>query len=155
MLFFVNLSANPQVKHHVRRLSKNGVSLVIKTVDGVLTEGVVSELFDIYAEDVRILPAEAHDLFDEHTKYAGKGSAAVSCDGTFSSIASAINGAKSLNERIKMGCIMEIFGIGLGVLLVFIFALFRNYALLNGFWIALYNAVWLILTVAVQAIRRI
>lgn len=155
MLFFVNLSANPQVKHHVRRLSKNGVSLVIKTVDGVLTEGVVSELFDIYAEDVRILPAEAHDLFDEHTKYAGKGSAAVSCDGTFSSFASAINGAKSLNERIKMGCIMEIFGIGLGVLLVFIFALFRNYALLNGFWIALYNAVWLILTVAVQAIRRI
>ena len=155
MLFFVNLSANPQVKHHVRRLSKNGVSLVIKTVDGVLTEGVVSELFDIYAEDVRILPAEAHDLFDEHTKYAGKGSAAVSCDGTFSSFASAINGAKSLNERIKMGCIMEIFGMGLGVLLVFIFALFRNYALLNGFWIALYNAVWLILTVAVQAIRRI
>ena len=155
MLFFVSLSANPQVKHHVRRLSKNGVSLVIKTVDGVLTEGVVSELFDIYAEDVRILPAEAHDLFDEHTKYAGKGSAAVSCDGTFSSLASAINGAKSLNERIKMGCIMEIFGIGLGVLLVFIFALFRNYALLNGFWIAIYNAVWLVLTIAVQAIRRI
>ena len=155
MLFFVSLSANPQVKHHVRRLSKNGVSLVIKTVDGVLSEGVVSELFDIYAEDVRILPAEAHDLFDEHTKYAGKGSAAVSCDGTFSSLASAINGAKSLNERIKMGCIMEIFGIGLGVLLVFIFALFRNYALLNGFWIAIYNAVWLVLTIAVQAIRRI
>ncbi|MGN1340019.1 MAG: hypothetical protein ACI4WS_06975 [Oscillospiraceae bacterium] len=155
MLFFVNLSANPQVKNHVRRLSKNGVSLIIKTVDGVLTEGVVSELFDIYAEDVKILPAESHDLFEEHTKYAGKGSAAVSCDGTFSSLASAINGAKSLNERIKMGCIMEIFGVGLGVLLVFIFALFRNYSLLNSFWIAIYNAVWLILTVAVQAIKRI
>lgn len=155
MLFFVSLSANPQVKNHVRRLSKNGVSLVIKTVDGALTEGVVSELFDIYAEDVRILPAEAHDLFDEHTKYAGKGSAAVSCDGTFSSLASAISGAKALNERIKMGCIMEIFGIAMGVLLVFIFAAFRNYSLLNGFWIAIYNAVWLILTVAVQAFRRI
>ena len=155
MLFFVNLSANPQVKNHVRRLSKNGVSLIIKTVDGVLTEGVVSELFDIYAEDVKILPAESHDLFDEHTKYAGKGSAAVSCDGTFSSLASAISGAKSLNERIKMGCIMEIFGVGLGVLLVFIFAMFRNYALLNGFYIAIYNAVWLVLTIAVQAIRRI
>ncbi len=155
MLFFVCLSANPQVKSHVRRLSANGVSLVIKTVDGVLTEGAVSELFDIYAENVRILPAEAHDLFDEHTKYAGKGSAAVSCDGTFSALASAINGAKRLNERIKMGCIMEIFGIALGILLIFIFAAFRNYALLNGFWIAAYNAVWLILTVIVQAFRRI
>lgn len=41
---------------------------------------------------------------------------------------------------------MEIFGIALGVLLVFIFAIFRNYSLLNGFWIAGYNIVWVYLT---------
>lgn len=155
MLFFVTLSANPQVKNHVRRLAKNGVSLVIKTVDGALSEGVVSELFDIYAENVRILPAEAHDKFEEHTKYSGKGSAAVSCDGTFSSLASAINGAKSLNDRIRRGCIMEIAGIALGVLLVFIFSAFRQSGMLNGFWIAGYNALWLILTIVVMSFRRI
>ena len=155
MLFFVSLSANPQVKEQVRRLARNDVSLLIKTVDGALSEGAVSELFDIDPEYVRILPAETHDLFDEHTKYAGKGSAAVSCDGTFSSLASAISGAKALNERIKMGCIMEIFGVALGVLLVFIFALFKNYAFLNSFWVAAYNVVWLILTIIVQSLRRI
>ena len=155
MLFFVTLTANPQVKHQVQKLAHNDVSLVVKTVDGALTEGVISELFDIYADNVRILPAEAHDTFDEHTKYAGKGSAAVSCDGTFSSLASAINGAKALSERIRLGCIMEIFGIALGVLLVFIFAIFRNYSLLNGFWIAGYNIVWLLLTMLVQSFRRI
>lgn len=155
MLFFVTLTANPQVKHQVQKLARNDVSLVVKTVDGALTEGVISEMFDIYADNVRILPAEAHDTFDEHTKYAGKGSAAVSCDGTFSSLASAINGAKALSERIRLGCIMEIFGIALGVLLVFIFAIFRNYSLLNGFWIAGYNIVWLLLTMLVQSFRRI
>lgn len=155
MLFFVTLTANPQVKHQVQKLARNDVSLVVKTVDGALTEGVISEMFDIYADNVRILPAEAHDIFDEHTKYAGKGSAAVSCDGTFSSLASAINGAKALSERIRLGCIMEIFGIALGVLLVFIFAIFRNYSLLNGFWIAGYNIVWLLLTMLVQSFRRI
>ena len=155
MLFFVTLTANPQVKHQVQKLARNDVSLVVKTDDGALTEGVISEMFDIYADNVRILPAEAHDTFDEHTKYAGKGSAAVSCDGTFSSLASAINGAKALSERIRLGCIMEIFGIALGVLLVFIFAIFRNYSLLNGFWIAGYNIVWLLLTMLVQSFRRI
>ena len=155
MLFFVTLTANPQVKHQVQKLARNDVSLVVKTVDGALTEGVISEMFDIYADNVRILPAEAHDTFDEHTKYAGKGSAAVSCDGTFSSLASAINGAKALSERIRLGCIMEIFGIALGHLLVFIFAIFRNYSLLNGFWIAGYNIVWLLLTMLVQSFRRI
>lgn len=155
MLFFVSLSANPQVKEQVRRLARNGVSLLIKTVDGALSEGAVSELFDIDPENVRILPAETHDIFEEHTKYAGKGSAAVSCDGTFSSLASAITGAKALNERIKLGCIMEIFGIALGILLVFIFALFKNYAFLNSFWIVAYNVVWLILTIIVQSLKRI
>lgn len=155
MLFFVNLTANPQVKNQVQRLAKNDISLIVKTVDGALTEGVISELFDIYADNVRILPAEAHDTFDEHTKYAGKGSAAVSCDGTFSSLASAINGAKALSDRIRLGCIMEIFGIALGVLLVLVFAIFRNYSFLNAFWIAAYNAVWLLLTILVQSFRRI
>lgn len=155
MLFFVTLSANPQVKKHVQKLADNGVSLILKTVDGALSEGVVSELFDIYAENVKILPAEAHEQFDEHTKYAGKGSAAVSCDGTFSSLASAINGAKALRERIRMGCIMEIAGIALGVLLIFIFSVFRNFSLLDGFWIAGYNAVWLILTALVMQFKRI
>lgn len=155
MLFFVTLSANPQVKNHVRRLAKNGVSLIIKTVDGALSEGIVSELFDIYADNVRILPAEAHDQFEEHTKYSGKGSAAVSCDGTFSSLASAINGAKSLRERIMMGCIMEIAGIALGVLLLFIFSAFSQFTMLHSFCIAGYNALWLILTVMVMSFRRI
>lgn len=155
MLFFVTLSANPQVKQHVQKLARNGVSLVIKTVDGALSEGIVSELFDIYAENVKILPAEVHDTFDEHTKYAGKGSAAVSCDGTFSSFASAINGAKALRERIRMGCIMEIAGISLGILLVFIFAIFRNFSVFNGFWIAGYNVVWLIFTALVMEFKRI
>lgn len=155
MLFFVNLTANPQVKNQVQRLAKNDISLIVKTVDGALTEGVISELFDIYADNVRILPAEAHDTFDEHTKYAGKGSAAVSCDGTFSSLASAINGAKALSDRIRLGCIMEIFGIALGVLLVLVFAIFRNYSFLNAFWIAAYNTVWLLLTILVQSFRRI
>ncbi len=155
MLFFVTLSANPQVKKHVQKLAGNGVSLLIKTVDGALSEGVVSELFDIYAENVRILPAEVHSRFNEHTKYAGKGSAAVSCDGTFSSLASAINGAKAIRERIRMGCIMEIAGISLGVLLVFIFAIFRNFSMLDSFWLAGYNAVWFILTALVMQFKRI
>lgn len=56
MLFFVTLTANPQVKHQVQKLARNDVSLVVKTVDGALTEGVISEMFDIYADNVRILP---------------------------------------------------------------------------------------------------
>lgn len=179
MLFFVQLTANNQVKQHVSKLARNGVSLIIKTVDGMITEGVIGELFDIGSESVRVIPYEAHDEFDERTKYVSKGSAAVSCDGTFSSFAAAINGSKDLYKKIKLGCAMQIAGVALGILLVFIFAFFGNYSIagtydpnstvspyfstggfnyfdmLNAFYIAVYNLGWLALTVIVQSIKRI
>lgn len=174
MLFFVELSANTQVKHHVQKLADNGVSLIIKTVDGMITDGVIAELFDISAENVRVIPYEAHGEFDERTKYVSKGSAAISCDGTFTSFAAAINGSKSLYGKIKLGCAMQIAGVALGILLVIIFGFFGNYGLeynggispymqsgfktfymLNGFYISLYNLAWLVLTVVVQAFKRI
>ncbi len=174
MLFFVELTANTQVKQHVAKLASNGVSLIIKTVDGMITDGVIAELFDIGSENIRVIPYEAHDEFDERTKYVSKGSAAVSCDGTFSSFAAAINGSKSLYKKIKLGCAMHIGGVALGVLLIMIFAFFGNFGLeategmspymtqgfklfnlLNGFYIALYNLAWLALTVIVQAFKRI
>ncbi len=179
MLFFVELTANTQVKQHVEKLAKNGVSLIIKTVDGMITEGVIAELFDIGAESIRVIPYEAHDEFEERTKYVSKGSAAVSCDGTFSSFAAAINGSKSLYKKIKLGCAVQIAGVALGVLLVFIFAFFGNYSIadtvqegssvspyfrndgfnffdmLNSFYLCVYNLAWMILVVIAQAFKRI
>ncbi|MGN0686963.1 MAG: hypothetical protein ACI4KA_02515 [Oscillospiraceae bacterium] len=173
MLFFVQLTANTQVKHHIKKLSDNGISLVIKTVDGMITEGMIAELFDIGAEGVRVIPYEAHEEFDERTKYVSKGSAAVSCDGTFSSFASAVNGCKSIHRCVKLGCIMQIAGLALGVLLVFIFAFLGNYDvetakaayydpyrtnyfdMYNAFYISLYNLIWLFITAASQALVRL
>ncbi len=179
MLFFVQLTANKQVQQHVSKLSKNGVSLIIKTVDGMITEGVIAELFDIGSESVRVIPYEAHDEFDERTKYVSKGSAAISCDGTFSSFAAAINGSKNLYKKIRLGCAIQIAGVALGILLVFIFAFFGNYSLagsvdpdatvspyfstsgfnyfdmLNAFYLSVYNLGWMALTVIVQSIKRI
>lgn len=155
MLFFVAITANLQVKDEVKRLNENGVGLIIKTVDGMLTPAVVSGLFDIPMNSVHIIPFEMHEEFDNHTKYASKGSAAVSCDGTFSSLSSAINGTKNLRQKIMLGCIMQIAGIALGILLGLIFAVFKNYAMFNSFIILGYNMVWMILTLGVQAFKRI
>ena len=155
MLFFVAITANLQVKDEVKRLNENGVGLIIKTVDGMLTPAVVSGLFDIPMNSVHVIPFEMHEEFDNHTKYASKGSAAVSCDGTFSSLSSAINGTKNLRQKIMLGCIMQIAGIALGILLGLIFAVFKNYAMFNSFIILGYNMVWMILTLGVQAFKRI
>jgi Cu+-exporting ATPase len=155
MLFFVELFANTQVKENVIKLAKHGVSLVIKTVDGMITQSVISELFDISSEKVKIIPFEAHEDFNEHTKFVPKGSAAASCDGTFTSFAAVVNGAKNLKEKITFGCTMQITGIALGMLLAIIFMLFENYGMFNCLYLLLYNVAWVALTAIVQAFKRI
>lgn len=155
LLFFVELTANRQVKHSVQKLARHGVSLIIKTVDGMITPSAISELFDIDAEMVRVLPYEMHEQFAEHTKFVPQGSAAVCCNGTFSAFAEAINGAKNLRQKISFGCIMQTAGVLLGFLLAVIFAVFMNYSMFNCFYVLLYNLAWMLITFGIQALKKI
>ncbi len=154
MLFFVSLSADEEVTRSVQRLDGNGITLVIKTVDGMITESVISELFDIDAERVHIIPFEAHETFTEHTRFVPKGCAAMSCDGTFTSFATAITAAKNLKEKIKLGCIAQIAGVALGIVLALIFTLFTMYNAFNVFFVLLYDLACAAITLAVQLLKR-
>ncbi len=155
ILFFFDIKANPQVKESLRRLYKSDVGLAVKTVDGFVNDALLADLFDIEVTKLRVLPYEAHEAYEEHTKYASKGSAAVSCDGTFSALCAAVCGTKAMREKILFGCTMEVAGIALGILLVLVFALFTNYGMFSWYILMLYNLAWLVLTVIVQAFRRI
>lgn len=155
MLFFVELNANQQVKESVHRLTSNGVSLVIKAVDGMITPAAISALFDIDAQRVRVLPFEGHAAFSEKTRYAPKGSASASCDGTFTSFARAISAAKSLRSIISTGCVLEAASAVLAMALVVVFMLFKNYNMLNCLYILIYNTACMLLTAGTQMIKRI
>ncbi len=155
ILFFFDIKANPQVKSSIEKLYKNKIGLAVKTVDGFINDALLADLFDIDVAKLRVLPYEAHEAYEEHTKYASKGSAAVCCDGTFSAMCAAVCGAKTMREKILFGCTMEVAGIALGILLAFVFALFTNYDMFSWYTLMLYNLVWLVLTVIVQAFKRI
>ncbi|MGN1120223.1 MAG: hypothetical protein ACI4Q4_07680, partial [Oscillospiraceae bacterium] len=155
MLFFVELTANQQVKAAVKRLDKQGVRLIVKTVDGMMTPAIIADLFEIEASHCRVIPFEYHDTFKELTKYASKGSAAVSCDGTFTAFSSVICAAKNLRSKISAGCILSAAGCALGMILAIIFMLFTNYSMFNCFAILLYNLACLIVTIGVQAFKKI
>lgn len=155
LLFFVDLQANAEVKRCVQTLSDKGVSLVIKTVDGMITDNEIADLFDIDKSRVRILPFEAHESFVENTKFVSKGSAAVSCDGTFTSYAETICLARSIRSKTMVSSVIQLGSVALGFLLVLIFTLFNNYAAFNMLIVLLYNVVTGTAAVAAIMIKSI
>lgn len=164
LLFFVQLTANPAIKSRVQDLAYNDVSLIIKTVDGMITGSAITELFEIDADNVKTLPFEAHDTFNEHTKFTSSGSAAVSCDGTFTAFADTITTARNIRARSMIGSIVQVAGVAFGILLAIIFMLFSEIVerkanlpmgMFNVFNILIYNSACAVITLGIPFIKRL
>ena len=152
LLFFAAVSAEREVQKCVDDFTERGISLIVKTVDGMVTSAFLADLFNIDERNVRIIPFENHECFNNHTKFTSRGSAALSCDGTLTSFTSAIKAAKSIKSRVAIGSIMQLFGVSLGVLLAIIFMIFSKYDMFNEINILLYNIVWAAVTIGVQLV---
>ncbi len=154
LLFFVKLTANHTVKHNVQALADRGVSLIVKTVDGMITNAEVSEQFDIEANKVKILPFEAHELFAESTRFVPRGKAAVSCSGSFTSFANAVRTAHAICSKAFVCNIVQLCGVGLGILLALIFAVFTQFTMFDTAIILLYNTIFGAAAIGAQFFSR-
>lgn len=160
LLFFVRPTAAPEVARSVRALASRDISVVVKTVDGMVTAPVISRVFGIDESKVRVLPYELHETFEEHTKFVSNGSAAVTSDGTFSSLADSICEARVIRGRTTIGNIMQVIGAALGIIATLVFTLVSNegqlikFNMFNVLYVLLYNTAWGILTLIVPFIKR-
>lgn len=160
LLFFVKPAADPGIRRSVRELAFRGISLVVKTVDGMITTPVIARVFGIDEEGVKVLPFEMHDTFDENTKFVSDGSAAVTCDGSFSSLSNSVVVARTIRDRAAIGNVMQFIGVVIAIIALIVFTLIsdsdqlKKFNLFNVFWLLLYNTVWGALTLGVQFFRR-
>lgn len=155
LIFFVKLNTNPAIRQRVQELCDSGVSLIIKTVDGLVTDLEISEQFDIEANKVKILPFEAHETFVDCTRFVPRAKAAVSCNGTFTSFADSVIASNTLRSKAFISNIVQLCGVVLGILLAFIFGLFANFSMFNLMIILVFNIVFGIAALGAQFFRRL
>lgn len=155
LLFFVSVSADKQVKEKVNKLVSQNVSIIVKTVDGIITNSFIKNTFGIKDRVIKVIPFDCHEEFNESTKFVSSGNAGLSLSGTFSSLAEGISTAKKLRTKITIGSIIQIFTAALGVLLAVIFMLFKLYDMFNGLWILIYGLISAVITVGVPFFKRL
>ena len=160
LLFFVRPAASPEITRSVRALAARDVSIVVRTVDGMVTAPVIARTFGIDEAKVRILPYELHETFEEHTKFVSNGSAAVTSDGRFSSLAETVCVSRVIRGRAAIGNIMQMIGVALGIIVTIVFTLLTNeeqlikFNMFNMLYVLLFNTAWGLLTLAVPFIKR-
>lgn len=155
LLFFVSVKADEGIQEKLNKLSEENVTLLLKSVDGMITAPFVENIFGLYEGSVKVIPFDCHEVFNNCTKFVSSGSGALSVDGTFSSFAEGISTAKTLRSKISLGSIIQIFTAGLGILLAIIFMFAKKYDMFNGLWILLYGVITAAITVGVPFIKRL
>lgn len=125
-VFHIEMKASIDVADQIARLERNKISIMIKTVDSVITVSNIAEIFDIYPNNLKILPFRLHSDFDKVTSYVPEAECTAVCDGKFPSFAAALVSSKKIRKSVRFATTVHIASLILGVLL------FGGFALLSA-----------------------
>ena len=157
-MFIVELVIDRQVRRWAKKLCKNKICVILKSVDPCLSAKRMNELFGIPEEMLRILPKRLHDDFDEENKKAIRLSASMATTGRFSSLAQLILGTKSVHNSAIVGLILQtvfiILGFGLGMLMILSKAFEENYVYMSATSLVIYNLACAFLTYIAVSIKK-
>ena len=154
VIFFIRLTANPAVRAEIKELTDRGVSVVLKTTDSLITNGRISDLFDIDPERIKIIGASLHKLYGEVTAYTPSGCGALACTGSFVSLAKGINASKKLLKDVSVSRATVILGVVVGALVMIFFAFSANTFVFSPEAIIGWNLLWLVIMLILQSLRK-
>ncbi len=152
-MFIVELTADPNVVYWAKQAASQNLCLILRSVDAMLTLRKISNLFDIPEEMIKIIPAKLHKEFRKETAPAENLSASMACNGSFTSMAQLIIGAKKIRRASFLGVLVQAVSAIFGFSMV-LMEIVLNVGM-NPLWMLAFQAVSLILTLLCVRIRRI
>lgn len=154
-VFLTKFFAAPEVKACIRRLEDNGIHLIVKSVDAVITQQKLAEVFDEDPSFFKILPARLHAAYDALTAPVERGASSVLSNGSFHSFAGSLIAAKRMKGAILLGSIIQFAAIGLGVLMLIALTLVSGMSEMKVLSLLIYEVVWLAATFLIPRLKTL
>ena len=154
-MFIVEMKANFEVKSYVQDLEKQGVYLMLRTVDSIVTINKLSELFYVSPNIFKILPFRMHESFDNHTGYMAKQSGSLSFGGRFVSFAAGLIACKRTRKVVMLGAAVQTASVILGLILVSVLTLMSSPTQFTAAIMLVYNLAWMVLVLLIQGVRKL
>ncbi len=153
-MFVIGMSPNKEVQNYLKRFEEEGVTVLVRTTDSIVTVDNICNLYGINPRLVRVLPHEAHDEFSECTKYTSRGSGALCGSGTFSSFARGILAAKNLVRDFVLSKSIVIGSAALGTFLALLMVILKQVNLITPTMITLYGLIMTAVMMILQKLRK-
>lgn len=155
MLFIVQIRASVSVKRALKDLEKQNITVILRSVDSVLSITRLAEMFEVSPNMFKLLPFRFHADYDAQTSYISKMSSPMIYSGHFASLAMLLSGTKKLLKSATVGVAIQTLSALLGVILAVIMTLVGTFSgALTGTVVLLYNLLFAVVTAIVQSISK-
>lgn len=155
MLFIVQIRASMSVKRALKDLEKQNITVILRSVDSVLSITRLAEMFEVSPNMFKLLPFRFHADYDAQTSYISKMSSPMIYSGHFASLAMLLSGTKKLLKSATVGVAIQTLSALLGIILAVIMTLVGTFSgILTGTVVLLYNLLFALITAVVQSIAK-
>ena len=154
-LFVITANSSISVKKWLQVLEKQRITTVIRSVDGFISLNLMSELFDVSPDSLKLLPFRFHSEYEEQTGFVPKASASMLCSGHFPSFALLISGAKKLQFITNLGMTVQLAAALLGLLIALVMMLIGSFSMLSATMVILYNLILSLVSLGVQYFKKL
>lgn len=154
-LFVVKPSASVYVKEWLQDLVNNKVTVVLRSIDAMLSLSCISELFEIEQDSLKILPFRNHNDYEKQTEYTPRLSSSLLCSGKFSTFAMLLTGTKRIQKTSALGLTIQMTATILGFIICAVYAVLASLGELSCTLAVLYNVIWTLLICSAQSIKRL
>lgn len=152
-VFSVKITADSEAADSVYELTDNGISLIIRNRDSAVTEALVSSLFDIPEDMVKIIPDELTGFCDKITAPVQSSSSSVICSEKLSSVAAAISNIRHIHHSSMTGLVLQGTSVVLAVIFAVIFMFIGIIGQISPLIVILYHTVWVFLTLFIMKVK--
>lgn len=155
MMFAVQLSVGPAAERWVQELEDESIDIHVRCSDGFITRELLSQLFDISASSIRLLPSACDGDCEQLMEYKESVSASMFCSGHLPSFSMLLVAAKRLKFVANMGVALQYGAMVLGIVISVIMMLTGSFAQITPTIVVIYNLAFLLLTMLIQGMKKI
>ena len=153
-MFLVEINPTMEVRQSLQELQKNGIYVMIRSVDSLVTINRLSELFEISPEYLKLIQFRVHEQFAEVTAYQMKQKATLACSGRFAALASLILSCRYMKTTIGVGITLQAVSMLLGVLISLVMVVTGCVQELSVSMMMMYNFIFTAILVVFQLARK-
>lgn len=155
MMFAVQLSVGPAAERWVQEMEDESIDIHVRCSDGFITRELLSQLFDISASSIRLLPSACDGDCEQLMEYKEGVFASMFCSGHLPSFSMLLVAAKRLKFVANMGVALQYGAMVLGIVISVIMMLTGSFAQITPTIVVIYNLAFLLLTMLIQGMKKI